>query len=191
MTLQLLNALYSQDLDFSRKILVGTRGELDAELEEQAYRWRSGRMADLGFTDYYEALEVYREIDPASVRLGGTPAPRVRPLVDEGEAPSLRIPSALVEKLASGSPFARAIAGVTSPEELANLNAALVALSNRVLAADRVTPGDDEAVGGRARADGGDARSGDRVPEPRAARGRAAGGADGAAGRGCSSWASA
>ncbi len=145
-TYRLLDALYSQDYIYSRKILVGTRGELDVELEEQAYRWRSGRMADLGFTEYYEALEVYREIDPASVRVGGARAPRVRPLVDEGEGPSLRIPSALVDKLASGSPFARAISGVTSPEELANLNASLVALSNRVLAADRVTPGDDQEV---------------------------------------------
>jgi hypothetical protein len=145
-TLQLLDALYSHDLSFSRRVLVGTRGELDVELEEQAYRWRSGRMADLGFTEYYEALEVYREIDPASVRVGGLPAPRVRPLVDEGESASLRIPSTLAERLGSGSPFARAVSGVSAKEELANLNASLVALSNRVLAADRVTPGDDEAV---------------------------------------------
>jgi hypothetical protein len=114
-------------------VLVGTRGELDAELEEHAYTWRSGRMADLGFSDYYAALEVYRELDPSSVRVGGPEAPRVRPLLDEGESPSLRVPTALVEKLASASPFARAIAGVTSKEELANLQAALVALSNRVL----------------------------------------------------------
>jgi hypothetical protein len=145
-TFRLLDALYSHDHPFSRRILVGTRGELDVELEEQAYRWRSGRMADLGFTDYYEALEVYREVDPASVRIGDQPAPRVRPLLDEGETSSLRMPSALVEKLSSGSPFARAIAAITSKEELANLQAAVVALSNRVLAADRVTPGDDEAV---------------------------------------------
>jgi hypothetical protein len=145
-TLRLLDALYRHDHPFSRRVLVGTRGDLDAELEEQAYTWRSGRMADLGFSDYYSALEVYRELDPATVALGGPDAPRVRPLLDEGETPSLRMPSALVEKLASGSPFGRAIAGVSSKEELANLQAALVALSNRVLSADRVTPGDDEAV---------------------------------------------
>jgi hypothetical protein len=147
-TWRLLDALYRHDHPFSRRILVGTRGDLDAELEEQAYTWRSGRMADLGFTDYYSALEVYRELDPASVRTGGPDAPRVRPLLDESEPSTLRLPSALVERLASGSPFARAIAGVSSKEELSNLQAALVALSNRVLAADRVTPGDDEMVAG-------------------------------------------
>ena len=73
------------DHDWSRRMLVGTRGDLDVELEEHAYRWRSGRMADLGFADYYEALEVYRELDPASVHLGEQPTPRVRPLSDAVE----------------------------------------------------------------------------------------------------------
>ena len=145
-TRRLLDLLYSHDHPFMRRVLVGTRGDLDAELEEQAYVWRSGRMADLGFVDYYAALEVYRPIDPASIRPGGAPVPRVRPLGDTGDTPALRLPIALVETLTSGSPFARAIAGVSSPEELTNLHAALVALSNRILAADRVTPGDDDAV---------------------------------------------
>jgi hypothetical protein len=143
---QLIDTLYRMDLDWMRKILVGARSELDAELEEQAYRWRSGRMADLGFEDYYNALEVYREIDPASVHTGDASNARVRPLGDETEAPFLRVPAGLVERLASGSPFARAVAGVTAKDELANVQAALVTLSNRVLAADRITPGDDVAV---------------------------------------------
>ena len=147
-TQQLLDKLYKYDHSWMRRLLVGTRSELDAELEEHAYRWRSGRMADLGFEDYYAALEVYRELDPTSVRLGETPAPRVRPLSDEGEAAPayLGIPSALAERLTSGSPFARAVGGISDKGELANLEAALRTLSNRVLAADRVTPGDDEAV---------------------------------------------
>jgi hypothetical protein len=145
-TRQLVDTLYRMDMDWMRKILVGVRAELDAELEELAYRWRSGRMADLGFEDYYSALEVYREIDPASVRPGDQATARVRPLGDEAEGAFLRIPAGLVERLAGGSPFARAVAGITSKDELANLQAALVNLSNRVLAADRITPGDDVAV---------------------------------------------
>jgi hypothetical protein len=145
-TRQLCDTLYRMDLDWMRKILVGSRSELDSELEEQAYRWRSGRMADLGFEDYYDALEVYREIDPASIRPGDQANARVRPLGDDTEAPFLRVPAGLVERLASGSPFARAVAGITAKDELANVHAALVTLSNRVLAADRITPGDDVAV---------------------------------------------
>jgi hypothetical protein len=128
-----------------RRVLVGTRGDLDAELEEQAYRWRSGRMADLGFEEYYAALEVYREIDPASVRLGDEPAQPAPPEDDAGGA-YLRFPTALAERLSEATPFARAVAGITDKAELAGVQAALYTLSNRVLAADRVTPGDQEAV---------------------------------------------
>ena len=44
-----------------------SRGELPSGLQEMAHRWRSGRMADLGFADPWEALEVYRELDPAAI----------------------------------------------------------------------------------------------------------------------------
>jgi hypothetical protein len=145
-TQHLVDSLYRHDQNWIRKVLVGTRGELDSELEEQAYRWRSGRMADLGFEDYYDALEVYREIDPATVRPGTDAAPRVLPLGDQGDPSFLRMPTALAERLATSSPFARAVAGITAAEELANVKASLVSLSNRVLAADRVQPGDDVGV---------------------------------------------
>jgi hypothetical protein len=146
-TLRLLEALYRSDNNWTRRVLVGTRGDLDSELEEHAFRWRSGRMADLGFPDYYEALEVYRELDPASVRLGEQPNPRVLPLSDQSDPSYLRMPTALAERLAEGSPFARAVAGVSDRQELANLQASLVALANRVLAADRIAPGDDATAG--------------------------------------------
>jgi hypothetical protein len=146
-THHLVDSLYRYDQNWIRKVLVGSRGELDSELEEQAYRWRSGRMADLGFEDYYDALEVYREIDPATVRPGNDVAPRVLPLGDQGDPSFLRVPTALAERLATSSPFARAVSGITAADELANVRAALVSLSNRVLAADRVQPGDDEVVG--------------------------------------------
>jgi hypothetical protein len=146
-TLQLLEALYRSDHEWTRRVLVGTRGDLDSELEEHAFRWRSGRMSDLGFPDYYEALEVYRELDPASVHLGEQPTPRVLPLSDQSDPNYLRMPVALAERLTEGSPFARAVAGVSDRQELANLQASLVMLANRVLAADRIAPGDDATVG--------------------------------------------
>jgi hypothetical protein len=130
-TARLIDSLYREDKNLARRLLVGMRGDLDAELEETAYRWRSGRMADLGFVDFYEALEVYRE--------------RMRPAAERTN--HLRLPTALVERLAAGgTPFARAVAAVSDPDELADLHFALVALCNRVLSADRVAPADHERV---------------------------------------------
>jgi len=150
--IRIIDSLYRSDRVLARRLLVGTRAELLSTLQEMAYRWRSGRMADLGFADHWEALEVYRELDPATVRIGEAtgPASRVRPLHGDGRpGDSLRAPTALAERLSGGtSPFARAVAGLTSPDDVAELHFALVALGNRALAADRVTPGDDEAVNG-------------------------------------------
>jgi len=116
------------------------------ELEETALRWRSGRMADLGFVDFYQALEVYRELDPASVHLEPGPVASTRP-PDESAADShLRLPVVMADRLAGATPFARAVAGLTSAAEVADLHFALVALCNRVLSADRVSPGDDSTV---------------------------------------------
>jgi len=148
--IRLVDALYRTDKDFARRILVGAIGELDSELEEAAFRWRQGRMADLGFADYYEALEVYRELDPASVKIGDGAA-RARTIVDAraaGDGAALRVPTALAERLADtdGSPFARAAQKLGAGEEVDDLRFALVTLTNRVLAADRIAPGDDEAV---------------------------------------------
>jgi hypothetical protein len=149
--IRIIENLYRSDANLARRILVGARSELESSLEEMAYRWRSGRMEDLGFADYYEALEAYRELDPASVHLGegNTPsgAGRVRPAVGAGgAADSLRSPLVLAERLGGSSIFARTVGQISSAEEVAELHYGLVALTNRVLAADRVAPGDDEEV---------------------------------------------
>ena len=151
--IQIVDALYRADKGAARRILVGARSELDSELEEAAYRWRQARMADLGFADAYEALEVYRELDPASVRIGEHPSRRapLRTVFDArtaSEGTALRAPTALAERLsdAEGSPFSRAAQKLAAGDEVEELRFELVALTNRVLAADRIAPGDDGAV---------------------------------------------
>jgi hypothetical protein len=106
-------------------------------------------MADLGFADYYEALEVYRELDLAAVRIGEARNPSLRGAADvDTNGSALRVPSALAQRLSDvgGSPFARAAQKLGLGDDIDELRFALVALTNRVLAADRVAPGDDEAV---------------------------------------------
>jgi hypothetical protein len=150
---RLIDSLYRADKGLARRILVGARGEMDSELEELAYRWRQGRMADLGFSEYYEALEVYRELDPSGVHIGEVEPGKLRVRTvevaetgDGADGPA-RMPTALMERVGGGAtPFSRAAQALTAPDEVADLHFALVALTNRVLAADRVAPGNDKTV---------------------------------------------
>jgi len=145
-TQHLVDSLYRYSPVMMRRLLVGMRAEDDAELEETAYRWRSGRMADLGFVDFYEALVAYQELDPNSVRIEASPAPSLRPRGEPLDDIHLRLPLVVTERLSGKTPFARAVGGLQTREETADLHFALVALCNRVLAADRIAPGDDERI---------------------------------------------
>jgi len=42
--------------------------EIPAEVEERAYRWRNGRLADAGIPEYFEALDIYSVLHPKRLR---------------------------------------------------------------------------------------------------------------------------
>ncbi len=142
----LCDSLYRYSPVLMRKMLVGVRADDNAELEEMAYRWRSGRMADLGFVDFYEALIAYQELDPSSVRIAEVPSESPRPRGESIDDIHLRLPVVMAERLSGKSPFARAVGGLQTREETADLHFALVALCNRVLSADRISPSNDEGI---------------------------------------------
>lgn len=138
---RLVDWLYRADIDLARRTLMAARAEMDSDLEEHAYRWRSGRMADLGYVDYYEALEVYRWLDPASVRLGEGTAEQ-----EAGQGTGeVTLPPELVSSTQGGL-LGRALAALEDPEELGRIASGLMLLANRVMSADRVEPGDLESA---------------------------------------------
>ena len=136
-----LDWLYRADLDFARKTVMGAKWGLSSELEEYAYRWRAGRMADLGFVDFYDALKVYRWLDPATVHVGEGSA-------DASAQDQPSVPAAIAASLGAGGFLARALEVIDEPGERARIQRALLVLANRVMAADLVEPGDIEAARG-------------------------------------------
>jgi Family of unknown function (DUF6178) len=147
-TQRLIMSLYEADVEQARTLMVGIPDELDSGLEEMSYRWRNGRMQDLGFADYYEALEIYRVIDPNSVKIGeGRDKRHTTTVADEAEKVDvLRGPLALVDAITDDSLFTRAAALITDPAMLAELHGEIVFLSNRVLAAERIRPTDEDSI---------------------------------------------
>ncbi len=152
-------------------------------------------MADLGFADYYEALEVYRELDPASVRIGEQPSPRAndRRRAPGGDGAALRVPDGAGREtrrhrrlgvLARGAEADRRRRAGRSP-----LRAGRAHQPRARRRSDRARR--RRGGGGGARAPGGHARSGDGAPGARGRRARRGGAAHHPAGAAVSRWASA
>jgi hypothetical protein len=155
-----LEALYRGDLELARVVLTSARWDGGTEAEEQAYRFRSGRMADLGYIDYYDALKVYMLVDPlkappaqplvpshaapAGAKRPIVPAPEDEPALGAGGliGPRSAVWRQLVPSLdASDFTFGRAVALLT-PGEQARLFEHLMLLCNQAMAADRIELGD-------------------------------------------------
>ena len=71
-----LEILYRVDDRGFRRLMDSLLVELESELEETGYRLRNARLADYGFPDFEEALEIYRFLNPDSPTVGEE-SPRV------------------------------------------------------------------------------------------------------------------
>jgi hypothetical protein len=133
---RILDWFYRYDLELGRRIIMGAKWELGSDLEEYAWRWRQGRMADLGYVDFYEALSIYRWLDPTTVK------------IDEGtvvapppETPT-ELPAVIAGSLDEAGFFGKALGTLPSDADVERLHATLVLLINKAMAADLVDPGD-------------------------------------------------
>jgi hypothetical protein len=133
---RILDWIYRYDLAFGRQVVMSAKWELGSDLEEHAWRWRQGRMADLGYVDFYEALSIYRWLDPASVKLDEHTFVAPPP-----ETPT-ELPAVLAGSLDDAGFFGKALGTLGSDVEVERLHGALVLLINKAMAADLVDPGD-------------------------------------------------
>lgn len=138
---RLFERLYDADQEFARRIILEAKWGLDAELQESAYHWRRGRMEDLGFFEYYEAIEAYAYL-PADKAL--TLRAPWRPVSPREETVGLPLP--MQEGLQEGGFFARVLQTISDERLLEDLAQAFVAVTNRALSADRVNPADLDRV---------------------------------------------
>lgn len=144
---RLLEDLYRADMVQARHTIMAARSEPLAELEEMSYRWRSGRLADLGYADYYEALEVFRPLDPTSVVVGEGTEDHIGHAAPGDEAGTPRaLPVPLAEQVVGKSFLARALAQLGDAAEEERIEAAFLVLTNKVLSALRIAPGDDDGL---------------------------------------------
>ena len=141
MSLRVLQAVYDDSLVEGRKLISAIKWSLHAEVEEDLLRWRRGRLADLGFPDWEEAMRLFApltreavlrdddddddEDEPAAGEARGTPGPR---------------PPAAIG--APGDVLRRALDQLGNEDYDLRLREFLL-LANELMAAQRFEPGDE------------------------------------------------
>jgi len=139
LALRLLALLFEDDYWFYFRLLQSVPWESSPDNEEFALRWRSGRLADLGFPPREEALAIYTTPRRDELELPSGPPPPI------GE---WHLPVWLPELPgAAGSPHLlfRAAAELDAEERRA-LFYAFVSLANQVAVADELPLGDAESL---------------------------------------------
>jgi hypothetical protein len=131
--LRMLQALFQGDYWAYFRLLQGVIWELATESEEWALRWRSGRLEDLGFPPWDEAMAIYRVV-PAAER-DRVPAEASVREIDAWRMP-VWIPSLPTQREAAPLLF-RAIGELEEEARRAAFHE-LVALANKVAVADRM-----------------------------------------------------
>jgi len=148
-----LEQLMSRDMQFVLKLLEAVRWEMPSFLEEEALRWRHGRLADMGFLDAGDAQQVFVSLDPDGPVQGApvTPPPLPRRPDDEREAnlsSSVLLPWHLLD--GGADVLARALALVDERERSRVFHEVMLT-TNRVHLAEGGDLGDTGAVADCAR----------------------------------------
>ncbi|MCJ7641256.1 MAG: DUF6178 family protein, partial [Desulfobacterales bacterium] len=128
-----LEYLYHFDNENYRRILESLIFELESDLEETGYRLKKGRLADQGFPDLEEALEIYRFVNPDSVR-GERKGSSQTGLQDLAKPSPTFYPAFQKE----GTFFSSVLSQATDSSDQVRLRQELAALTNKAIIAEPV-----------------------------------------------------
>jgi hypothetical protein len=141
-----LEEAFERDYKYYAGLLEDIYWGVQAELEEQAYQFRSARLSDRGFPDYFEAQDVFAYLNPAefiAMRERHEKPSRADLLADEEVVPAEMAPA-----IADGdnSLLNAALTAGFAAEGKRQLRAEMAMVSNQVLVARAVDFGDLDAV---------------------------------------------
>ncbi len=136
-TRELLVRLYQLDADWTRTLILQAYMRTPSEVEEEAYQNRRRRIEDLGFQDYFDAIEIYTPLALTDILPEKRWERRGEPTV---------LPAG-VKRLGDQGPMLlfQAMATLDS-EPLELLVEELFFVCNKLLSADRVAPGKPQNI---------------------------------------------
>jgi hypothetical protein len=125
-----LEIFYQVDEKGYRRLMDSLIVELESELEEIGYRLRNGRLADYGFPDFQEALEIYSFVNPDSLT-GEKRNPQIRDLGEtEKGSPTFYL------AFRNESPLLSSVLSRMDPLEQDRLSQEITSLCNKAIVAE-------------------------------------------------------
>jgi len=131
---RIIEIIRDMDENYYYQLMEALIWELPSQVEEMAYRWRRGRLADQGIPDYFEALDVYAPVIKGRLR-------RIDPHYLPGEtAETEEVPPGFLPALyyPGAERFSEALSRITDPHQLDRLKRELAWITNKVLMVDHV-----------------------------------------------------
>jgi len=128
-----LQILYWADRRSYQRLVDSLIVELESELEETGYRLRNGRLADYGFPDFEEALEIYRFVNPDSF-MGGEGS---SPVMSRDEADK-EGPVFYLTFRNEGLFFSSALSKIEDAAEQDRLKQEITAVCNKAIVAEAI-----------------------------------------------------
>lgn len=138
---RLMDLLYARGVEEAHVLLQAGRRDTPVSIEDQADRFRTARLADLGFPPDDERFALFEPFDVAALR--------ERLARDEGPRPAPASPGAALalplRDVGPGLFLWRAVAIAAAREDVAGVTRDLTLLVNRVFAAGNADPHDPDA----------------------------------------------
>lgn len=143
--LEFIEEAFERDYNYFTALMDEIYWGVEAELEEQAYQFRSARLADRGFPDYFDAQGVFAYLNPQNfAALRAQYAPPIRDALEEAELISPELAPALPDS--ENSLFNAALTAGFAAQGRRQLRSEMAIVTNQVLVARSVDFGDLEAV---------------------------------------------
>ena len=143
--LEFLEEIFERDYNYFTGLMDEIYWGVEAELEEQAYQFRSARLADRGFPDYFDAQNVFAYLSPQNfLQIRAQYPPPLRDGLDQHEVLPPGMAPAVPEL--ENSLFNAALTAGFAAQGKRQLRSEMAIVSNQVLVARSVDFGDLEAV---------------------------------------------
>lgn len=139
MSLRVLHAIYEDNLSEGRKFISAIKWSTHSEVEEDLLRWRQGRLADLGFPEWEEAMRLFAPLARDVVTGRSSEGDEPQPPAHIPERPSALPPAQLGK---TQDVLRRVMQRLDDAEYDLRLREFLL-LANELMAAQRFEPGDE------------------------------------------------